>query len=460
MSTTYGPSDSGVYYVTTSLGLGNSSVSIQYPLGTQIASIASVPTANIITTGGSTLSISALNFNSYVIVPGITVNIGFVAGVLASPTFYIGGDATITSLASAASAPVFDVYGGSLTLGSGLVAGLLGSTTINIGYNGTFSNGSGLISLLSGTTINFTTGGGTFLANAGGTLLNLSGLTINGFSTAVDKIEFENLASSLQSYTISTSGSSQIITLYSDASHSTEIGSVTVAGNALEDGTFVAGGSGPLTVGETNTGGEWNITIDVGASTVPCFLSGTLIATMDGEKPVETLQVGDYVLTHEGSAVPVRWIGRRTVSPRFADPLRVMPVRIREGAFGEHMPSRDLLVSPDHAVLIDHTLVNVGALVNGSTILRETGINGNFVYYHIEVDKHELIFAEGVLAETFIDHVDRMSFDNWAEHLQIFGEMPELPEMAYPRVKSARQLPYAIRAKLDGLAPAAARTAA
>jgi Hint domain len=92
-------------------------------------------------------------------------------------------------------------------------------------------------------------------------------------------------------------------------------------------------------------------------------------------------------------------------------------------------------------------------LVNGVTVLHDTA-NENFVYYHIEVDEHDLILAEGVSAETFIDHVDRMAFDNWAEHAQLFGAVPSKPEMDYPRVKSARKLPPAIREKLAAQAPA------
>ncbi|MGE4481648.1 Hint domain-containing protein [Acidocella sp.] len=455
MATTYGPSDSGVYYVVTA-GTLTSSVSIQSPLGTQIDSIASVSNANIITTDGSELSIGALNSSTYVIVPGISVDIAFVASVASAPTIYIGGEATITSVASALSAPTYDVYGGSLTLSSGLAAGLLGSSTVNIGDGGTFTNGSGLISVLNGTTINFTTGGGTFIANAGGSVLDLSDLTINGFTSATSKIEFEDLSSDVESYKITTSGSSQTITLYSDTSQTTEIGSVTVAGTTLTAGTYVAGETGPLTVTQDSSGSGVNVTLDVESAIVPCFWAGTLIATPEGGKPVDRLCIGDLILTSDGHALPVRWVGRRSVSPRFADPLRVLPVRIRAGALGEGLPMRDLLLSPDHALLVGDVLANAGALVNGTTISRESGITENFVYYHVEVDEHQLILAEGVSAETFIDHVERMAFDNWLEHAAIFGDMPTKPEMVYPRVKSARQLPRALRAKLENGSLAAA----
>jgi hypothetical protein len=144
----------------------------------------------------------------------------------------------------------------------------------------------------------------------------------------------------------------------------------------------------------------------------------------------------------------VRWVGINTVSTVFADPLRVLPIRIRQGALADNVPSRDLLLSPDHAVLIDDILIQAGALVNGVSIIRETNMPTTFVYYHIEVEDHSLILAEGAPAETFVDNVDRMAFDNWDEYLELFGEGVAIPEMDYPRAKSARQVPRAVRALL------------
>jgi hypothetical protein len=78
-----------------------------------------------------------------------------------------------------------------------------------------------------------------------------------------------------------------------------------------------------------------------------------MIACPDEERAVETLSIGDRVLTSDGRVMPVRWIGRNTVSTKFADPLRVLPIRIAAGALADHPPVRDLLVSPEHAVLVD-----------------------------------------------------------------------------------------------------------
>ena len=181
------------------------------------------------------------------------------------------------------------------------------------------------------------------------------------------------------------------------------------------------------------------------ATDAPCFTAGTRIATPLGDVPVEALRADDMLITAAGEARPVRWIGRSTVSTRFADPLRVLPIRIRAGALGENLPVRDLLVSPDHAMFIDGVLLQAGALVNGSSIIRETDVPESFVYYHVELGSHELILAEGAPTESFVDNLDRMNFENWAEHQALFGATAPIAELAYPRAKAARQVPQAIR---------------
>lgn len=71
-----------------------------------------------------------------------------------------------------------------------------------------------------------------------------------------------------------------------------------------------------------------------------CFLAGTMVRTSEGEVPVETLKRGDLVLTSDGRSIPVDWLGIQTVSLRFADKLRVLPIRIRAGALADNVPSR------------------------------------------------------------------------------------------------------------------------
>jgi hypothetical protein len=227
-------------------------------------------------------------------------------------------------------------------------------------------------------------------------------------------------------------------------------------------GGFGGGGGGgsydanpaPLTATDAQApdqGGDGLVTFDL-----LCFLEGTLIATPTGPRPVEDLRIGDPVLTAEGAVAPVRWMGRRTLhafGPEGylrADPLRVMPIRIRAGALGAGLPERDLLVSPDHAILVDDILIQAGALVNGRSIVRENRLPERFTFHHVELADHALILAEGVPAETFVDNVDRLGFDNWAEHEALYGRAPSIAEMRYPRAQSHRQVPREIHARLSG----------
>ena len=205
-----------------------------------------------------------------------------------------------------------------------------------------------------------------------------------------------------------------------------------------------------LTVSGTNSGTNSPLTLV--STNAPCFCAGTRIATPSGVRLVEALEAGDEVLTASGETRIVRWMGRRMVDLLFADPLRALPVRIKAGALGDGLPVQDLLVSPDHAMFLDGILVQAGAMVNGSSIVREGNMPARFTYYHIETADHSLILAEGAPTETFVDNVDRMAFDNWAEYAEMVVDAEPIVEMAYPRAKAARQIPASLRAKLDGFA--------
>ena len=142
----------------------------------------------------------------------------------------------------------------------------------------------------------------------------------------------------------------------------------------------------------------------VNASSVPCFVAGTLIATPEGERPAETLRPGDLVLTQDEGAQPLRWIGTRTVpaAGEFA------PIYIRANTFGTH---RDLLLSPLHRVLIrdslaallfgeDEVLIAARDLVNDRSVLRKPG--GDVTYVHLMFDRHQVVFSEGLATESFL----------------------------------------------------------
>ena len=179
-----------------------------------------------------------------------------------------------------------------------------------------------------------------------------------------------------------------------------------------------------------------------------CFLAGTLIRTANGETAVETLAIGDRVMTADGRALAVKFIGRQTVVTRFADELTARPICIGAGALGHNLPVRDLYTSPGHAMVLDGVLVIAGALVNGTSIRRITRVPERFTYFHVELDEHAVIFAEGAATETYCDNVPREIFDNAAEFRALYPDAQPIRQLDLPTVKSARQLPADMRQML------------
>lgn len=144
---------------------------------------------------------------------------------------------------------------------------------------------------------------------------------------------------------------------------------------------------------------------------VACFASGTRIATPEGPVAVEDLTPGMTVLTAQGDTAPVIWMGHRRVDcARHPDPKNVLPVRVQRDAFGPGRPHRDLVLSPDHAVAFEDVLIPIRHLVNGSTIRQESV--PTVTYWHVELPEHDLLLAEGLEVESYLDTGDRDSFAN------------------------------------------------
>ena len=155
-----------------------------------------------------------------------------------------------------------------------------------------------------------------------------------------------------------------------------------------------------------------------GGSGSMCFFRNTCIRTPDGEVLIENLEPGDMVLTASGEQRPIKWIGRQVFRP--GNPARhqnIMPIRIRRHALEQNVPNKDLYVSPGHALFIDGALTRAMDLVNGTSIVPALPPGMETIeYYHILLDRHDVIVADGAPAETFLlNAANHENFTNFAE---------------------------------------------
>jgi len=233
-------------------------------------------------------------------------------------------------------------------------------------------------------------------------------------------------------------------------------GYLTSAGDGVDDSVDrVVILSGTINPGQVISGitmingGNTNITY----STIPgivCFTPGTIIATPTGPTLIETLQVGDLVITADNGLQAIRWIGTKRVSgARLQAHPQLRPIRIKAHAFGPNRPEKDLLVSPQHRMFLkshqallmfgeNEILMTAKSLLNDKTILVDHQVT--YVdYIHILFDHHELVQANGTWSESFhpgtvgLDAIEKYAK---AELFEIFPELQTNPNSFGP---SARQ---------------------
>ena len=188
------------------------------------------------------------------------------------------------------------------------------------------------------------------------------------------------------------------------------------------------------------TGAEGNAGTDITLQAA-CYLRGTRILTERGEVPIEELSVSDRVICASGERRPVRWLGYRRIDcSRYREPATVWPVCIRAGAIAEGQPARDLWLSPGHSILMDGVLIQAEKLVNGLTIVQVP--RERVEYWHVELDAHAVLMADGLGAESYLDTGNRAAFVNGGRFIEAYPDFrpKHWSETCAPLVLEGEQL--------------------
>jgi hypothetical protein len=318
----------------------------------------------------------------------------------ATSTIDVHGDLVVGVFATSASGAVnvhpggYYVYDGSgstqavsvQTGGLFVMAGWSNAGTVSL-TGGEFEFDGGLGGANDTTAVNMS-GGGTFLDSGGHFGGVISNLGMNGSVLVSDG----KTAGNPTTYSV-------------DASNNT----ITFNFSSTDSYTLAFSSVSNLSV----TSGSTDFTVKL-----VCFASGGRIRTTRGEVAVEDLQAGDLAVTASGAARSIVWIGSKRIERPL---LEQQPIRVMAGAFGEGLPARDLRLSHGHAVCVDalgEVLVPVGELVNGVTIVREEV--AEVTYWHVELESHDVLLAEGLPAESYLDTGNRAFFGRG------YGRLPHI----------------------------------
>ena len=182
-------------------------------------------------------------------------------------------------------------------------------------------------------------------------------------------------------------------------------------------------------IGIQNTGYTLGENPDGSLTFAACFLAGTLISTFNSTMAVEAIKVGDIVKTFDWKMkqttnATVIWVGQKhtNVKTYLSDDLAGYPVRILKNAISENVPNEDLLVTPEHCLFFDGNFVPARMLVNGRSIYYDYSIT-SYDYYHIETEQHSVIWANGMLTESYLDTGNRNTFKNDQKVVSLFNNI-------------------------------------
>jgi Ca2+-binding RTX toxin-like protein len=197
-------------------------------------------------------------------------------------------------------------------------------------------------------------------------------------------------------------------------------------GNGIDGRVEFLDGSGNVTGSSTFTNIEQ----------VVCFTPGTMIATPRGEVAVENLRVGDKVITRDNGLQEIRWLGSKQMGwHEFAAAPHLRPILIKAGSLGDGLPERDMMLSPNHRVLVanDRTslyfdehevLVSAKHLIGGRGVQQVESIGTT--YYHIMFDQHEVVLSNGAWTESFQPGDFSLKGLGNAQRNELFELFPEL----------------------------------
>ncbi len=272
---------------------------------------------------------------------------------------------------------------------------IVGASSVNLAYAQGVTAFGGLF--------DYATPGGTAAPGGTATVNDIiANLGSFGDFTAGDTID-------LAGYATGTSFDVSAVNLFA-----TSPGDTALASNVY-DLTDTIGGTTSTIATIVTTNGSKPVFNSSNDTVTACYAAGTRILTVRGEVAVEELRVGDLVVTFAGGGAPlkpVRWVGYRHVDlTTHPSPEQVRPVRLAAGTLAPGLPHRDLVLSPGHAICIDDHLIDVERLLNGVTVTQDTEAT-SVTYYHVELDEHDLVLAEGVFSETYLDTGNRGQFAN------------------------------------------------
>ena len=230
---------------------------------------------------------------------------------------------------------------------------------------------------------------------------------------------------------------------------STISSSGTVTNTPTETGGYrggAAGTVGPNAQSQYIRGGindPWVFSLKAPATTnVPCFYQGTQITLTSGKTlSVEDLNIGDLIHTHKGP-MPLKWLGRRKVTKSIRQEYpHQLPVVIERGALGVNMPSKDLMVSQGHTILVEGHLICACLLENDINCYRANcdDLPDDFEYFHLEFAEEEvLLLSNGTPTASYVNTQSRMMFDNYQEYIDLYGDLnAEIKPLEYKHRRTA-----------------------